>query len=158
MLFRSFLIFEDRKFADIGHIVQQQYEKGIYKIAEWADISNCHITPGSGCIEALNEIAIKHQHALLLIAQLSSKDNLCDHRYISKAKQYAEKYSQSVIGFICQQQIHQHTKWLHITPGIHTHTNNDKLGQQYHSPEQSIQRSLTDIIIEIGRASCRERV
>ncbi len=102
----QFLIFEDRKFADIGSTVISQYAKGIYKIAEWAHITNAHVLPGVGIIDALKTVGNPKGNALLLIAEMSSKDNLFTEDYVRKTLEFAQSHMDFVIGFIAQK------KWL----------------------------------------------
>ncbi len=55
----GFLIFEDRKFGDIGNTVQLQYTDGTAKIIEWAHISNVNMIPGKATVDALAEAAVR---------------------------------------------------------------------------------------------------
>lgn len=145
-----FLLFEDRKFADIGNTVTDQYGKGIYKIANWADITNAHILPGPGIITGLKKVGLPLKRGLLLLAEMSSEGSLTDKSYAQHAVEMALQFSDFVIGFISQRQLLSDPRFLFMTPGVHLHTSQDPLGQRYRTPEKAID-SGTDIII-VGRA------
>ncbi len=146
----QFVIFEDRKFADIGNTVAQQYEKGIYRISDWSPLTNAHPLPGPGIIEGLQKIGQPKGNGLLLIAELSSKNNLIDEDYTKQTVELAKCYPEFVVGFICQNRLTEDPNFLHMTPGIQKQNKGDALGQQYNTPEHAILERGTDIII-VGR-------
>jgi uridine monophosphate synthetase len=145
-----FLIFEDRKFADIGHTVKQQYEGGIYHIANWADIVNAHSLPGLGLIAGLAEVGLKKQRGLLLLAQMSSANNLLTPEYTEKTLSIAKQFPEFVMGFISQNKLSPEPQWIYMTPGVHLSTEGDALGQQYVTPQEAILEHGSDVII-VGR-------
>lgn len=53
----GFLIFEDRKFGDIGSTVQKQYVGGEAAIIEWAHMTNLNMIPGPAVVTALSQAA-----------------------------------------------------------------------------------------------------
>jgi uridine monophosphate synthetase len=145
----QFLLFEDRKFADIGNTVKHQYAGGIYRIADWAHIVNAHTLPGPGIISALAEIGIPKQRGLLLLAEMSSAENLLDATYAKKTLNMAKACPEFVLGFIAQHKLSNEPHWIYLTPGVQLQTGRDNLGQQYTTPEQALNQG-TDIII-VGR-------
>lgn len=146
----NFMIFEDRKFADIGNTVKHQYEGGIYKIVEWADFTNAHILPGPGIIEGLAKAGQPHQRSLILLAEMSSSGHLMDQDYMQATLAMAQKYPGFVCGFITQHALSTDGNWINLTPGIQLEVGTDALGQQYNTPESAIEKHGTDVII-VGR-------
>jgi uridine monophosphate synthetase len=146
----NFLLFEDRKFADIGHTVMHQYQGGIYKISSWAHITNAHSLPGSGIVEGLKSSGMKNGNGLLLLAELSSKDNFIDENYTQKTVELAFAYPEFVMGFICQKRLTNHPSYIHMTPGVEITSQGDSLGQRYNTPEEVITERGSDVII-VGR-------
>jgi len=146
----EFLLFEDRKFADIGHTVMHQYAGGIYRIADWADITNAHALPGPGIVQGLAQAGQAKQRGLLLLAEMSSAGHLMDKAYVQQTLRMAQEFPDFVMGFITQHALTPEPHWLNFTPGIKLTQEGDTLGQQYVTPEQAIVDHGTDIII-VGR-------
>lgn len=145
-----FLIFEDRKFADIGKTVQLQYQEGIYHIADWAHITNTHTVAGPGSIEALQEIGLRKGRGLLLLAEMTPKGTLARGEYTAKSIAMAENYRDFVIGFITTRKLVDDPGFINMTPGVKLEGGGDAHGQQYDTPQSVIEKKECDVII-VGR-------
>ena len=148
----GFLLFEDRKFADIGHTAQQQLSGGLHRIADWADFVTVHALLGKHLIEALEPIAQSSDMALLLLSDLSQAGQLIDDTYRHKAYELANQYPKSIGGIIAQKKPPQcRPGCLTFTPGVHLHAQGDALGQTYRTPQTILKETGSDLII-VGRA------
>lgn len=151
----QFLIFEDRKFADIGNTVKLQYSSGVYKISQWADITNAHGVTGPGIVQGLKQAAeetTQEPRGLLMLAELSSKGSLAHGEYTKGTVDIAKSDKDFVIGFIAQRDMggrDQGYDWLIMTPGVGLEDKGDSLGQQYRTVDEVFSTG-SDIII-VGR-------
>ena len=142
----NFLLCEDRKFADVGTTVQMQYTGGMYHIEQWADIIIAHALFGPSIIDALQHKANSKPHGLLLLAQLSTNNNLITNEYTKSVVEMGLSHPDFVIGFICQEQCTDDPRFIHITPGVNFSTIGS-FNQGYNTPERVIKERKSDIII-----------
>jgi len=155
----NFVIFEDRKFADIGNTVKLQYAKGIYKIGSWAHLTNTHIVAGPSSVGALHDACLEQaashpEHGprgILLLSQMSTTDTLLSGTTTKAITEtITHSYNTTISGYICQERIFAESGVLYCTPGVHIADSGDALGQQYRTPEEAIIKSCCDIVI-VGR-------
>ena len=157
---RNFVIFEDRKFADIGNTVHHQYKNGIYKISDWADTITIHAVAGEGTISGIFKDKPKDRSSFLL-TKMSSKGNLMNPNYTKTVFGIGAKNPNFVSGFIGHDKTVDGLKslkksmpkgFLLLTPGVSLSATGDDLGQQYITAKTAILGG-SDIII-VGRGIC----
>ncbi|KAI1612121.1 orotidine 5'-phosphate decarboxylase [Exophiala viscosa] len=140
----DFLLFEDRKFVDIGNTVQKQYKGGVLRIHEWAHIVNASILAGEGIIQALDQTVREgglEDRGTLILAEMTSKGSLAIGEYTRLSVEYARKYPKSVIGFVSTTELSNHSPsntptedFVVFTTGVNISSKGDPLGQQYQTP------------------------
>ena len=120
------LIWEDRKFADIGNIMVKQIKNSIYYYEDWVDIFSIHGITGFDSVNAAIDENLKFKW--ILIGQLSSSENLITSEYTERCKEIY-KQNVNIIGMVCQEYLGP--EYIHIVPGISKHVEGDNMGQKY---------------------------
>ncbi len=160
----DFIIFEDRKFADIGNTVKHQYRNGVYKISEWAEFVTVHMVAGEGILKGLFDGT--NNRSSFVLARMSSKGNLINETYSRKCFEVARKYPNVVSGFIGHGKDVEDIKrfkskfptgMLLLTPGVKLERGTDAMGQQYITVEDAIQGGADCIIVGRGILKAKDR-
>ena len=153
------LIFEDRKFADIGKISKQQMG-GIYDIRSWADLVTSHLISGPDVVDGLQAgwKEVSRDGGILLLAQMSSRGNLLSAEYSDEVVRIG-KEQDGVFGFIGNgsdagniatlRQMLGDEKMI-WTPGINLQVGDGELGQRYGDPREAVLAGADGIIVGSG--------
>ena len=90
--------------------------------------------------------------SLLLLAEMSSADNMFTPQYTAACVKHARANKDFVLGFIAQQSLNSEKDdgFITMTPGVQKSAGGDALGQQYNTPRKVIVEAGADIII-VGR-------
>tara|TARA_Y100000768_G_scaffold319084_1_gene254688 strand:+ start:123 stop:917 length:795 start_codon:yes stop_codon:yes gene_type:complete len=155
----NLLIFEDRKFADIGKISKNQMG-GIYDIRSWSDIVTAHLISGPDIVDGLQSAweDVNREGGVLLLAQMSSRGNLLTEEYSEKVVEKGIR-SDGVLGFIgngsrpdelkdLRQRVgEQKMIW---TPGVNIAEGDGEMGQRYGGPYDAVIAGSDCIIVGSG--------
>jgi len=153
------LIFEDRKFADIGKISQKQMG-GVYDIRSWADLVTSHLISGPDIVDGLQDGwgSVDRSGSVLLLAQMSSRGNLLLPDYCKKVVELGKVHT-GVLGFIGNGSDVEGIKSLRNlvgddkmiwTPGVNIAVGDGDLGQRYGDPREAILAGSDCIIVGSG--------
>jgi len=153
------LIFEDRKFADIGKISREQMG-GLYDIKSWADLVTAHLISGADIIDGIQSgwVAGGKVGGVLLLAQMSSRGNLLTPEYSDSVVNTGKSHP-GVFGFIGNgsrpdELIELRSKvgeekmiW---TPGVNLESGDGEMGQRYGDPKEAVLAGSDCIIVGSG--------
>lgn len=146
----DFMIFEDRKFADIGNTVEQQYNT-LAKNYKRLDLVTVLPIFGDGTIKAIGKCS-NFQVGQFIVRQGSTSDNLFTEDYFNKCVEMCENDKTAVVtGFICQKRLETDSeRFIYATPGVSLSQKSDGKNQQYRSVSDALIRDNCDAII-VGR-------
>lgn len=155
----KFLIMEDSKFGDIGNTVSHQYSKGVYKIAEWADLITVHPVAGPGIIDGLvaglNDIT--EERGIFLVTEMSSKGALTTGNYVEQSLSMGNN-SKLVVGHVCQSDLFKDPGMIQLTPGVKLSKDSDDLGQQYNTPEMVVNCGADLAVVGRGITQATDKI
>lgn len=153
------LIFEDRKFADIGKISRSQMA-GIYDIRSWSDLVTAHLISGPDIVDGLqagwNDVG--RTGGVLLLAQMSSRGNLLHPDYTRGVVEKGTAHD-GVFGFIGNGSRPAELASLRSavggakmiwTPGVNLAVGDGEMGQRYGDPTEAVLAGSDCIIVGSG--------
>jgi uridine monophosphate synthetase len=153
------LIFEDRKFADIGKISRDQMA-GAYDIRSWSDLVTAHLISGPDIVDGLqagwNDVG--RNGGVLLLAQMSSRGNLLNPKYTKEVVAKGRNH-EGVFGFIGNGSRPEELIELRSavgnskmiwTPGVNLSVGDGEMGQRYGDPREAILAGSDCIIVGSG--------
>lgn len=145
----NFLILEDRKFADIGKTVIQQYKSGIYKIEKWADLVTVYETSSNDTIEALKSSVNPDKRACIIVSEINTIDVFTDEEHKEKTFQIANNHADFVIGYTAQIRHQKGKNMICLSRGINLPPFSDSSSNNYKPLENAIEEGADIIIAEI---------
>lgn len=153
------LIFEDRKFADIGGISRKQMA-GVYDIRSWSDLVTAHLISGPDIVDGLQAgwHDVGREGGVLLLAQMSSRGNFLAPDYTDKVVEKGKTHS-GVFGFIGNGARPRELTLLRAkvgdgkliwTPGVNLAVGDGEMGQRYGDPGEAVMAGSDCIIVGSG--------
>ena len=153
------LLFEDRKFADIGKVSQQQMA-GAHDIRSWADIVTAHRVSGPDVIDGIAAAwaDVERVGGVLLLAQMSSRGNMLGSEYTTQTLATG-RGSPHVIGYIGNGSSADRIGALRAevgsgqmiwTPGVNLDVGAGAMGQRYGHPRDAVLAGSDAIIVGSG--------
>ena len=153
------MIFEDRKFADIGKITEKQMG-GVYDIKSWSDLVTAHLISGPDIVDGIQSAWSKESRAggVLLLAQMSSRGNLLNEDYTNEVVSLGKGHD-GVFGFIGNgSSAHEIESLRYLvgeakmiwTPGINLKEGDGSMGQRYGNPRDAVLAGSDCIIVGSG--------
>ena len=153
------LLFEDRKFADIGRVSQTQMG-GVYDIRSWADIVTAHRVSGPDIVDgiAAGWDEVQRIGGIFLLAQMSSRGNLLTESYTDETIGTGAA-SPHVMGYIGNGSSPKEISSLRDkvgegkmiwTPGVNLSAEEGVLGQRYGHPSDAIKAGSDAVIVGTG--------
>ena len=154
----DFIIFEDRKFADIGSTVRKQFRSGVYRIADWAEYVTVHMIAGEAILDGLFG-DLETPRSGFLLARMSAKGNLISETYTRQVLETGKRRKECVSGYIGHGADVEDIKrfrnkipadQLLLMPGVNLDTTGDGLGQQYLTVADAMAGGADAIIVGRG--------
>ena len=153
------LIFEDRKFADIGKISRDQMA-GVYDIRSWSDLVTAHLISGPDIVDGLQAgwRDVGRSGGVLLLAQMSSRGNLLNPDYTDEVVSKGRNHP-GVFGFIgngsrpdelAELRSKVGNEKMIWTPGVNLTVGDGEMGQRYGDPRDAVLAGSDCIIVGSG--------